>query len=286
MGKRLCGIVVTFVVAVTRLAAQPAAAPRFEVASVKVSAPGTQMKRRGGPGTGEPERITYRNFPLSPVIQTAYGMNVLGPDWLPYDRFDILANVPANTTEEDVRRMMQTLLRERFGLTAHVEQRSAPSYDLVIAKASSRLKEWKEGPNDPALPPLTPLESNGLKRDPNGITHMPAGRSGMAQGFNVITGSGHLEAVQVPIGEFAKFVSGRVGMPVSDRTGLTGKYSFTIDFQPSGLSGSAPANQDASEPTADILTALRLQLGLKLEKKETPVNVLVIDKIERRPVGN
>jgi uncharacterized protein (TIGR03435 family) len=157
---------------------------------------------------------------------------------------------------------------------------------MVVAKTRPKLKKWQEGPNDPALQPLTPEESNGLHRDEHGVTHMPEGRSGMGVAYSATTGSGHLEAVQVSLETFAAGVSGPASMPVTDRTTLTGKYSFTIEFKSSGLAADPNDNADASEPTADVFTVLRQQLGLVLERKETPRNILVIDRIQRLPTEN
>jgi uncharacterized protein (TIGR03435 family) len=156
----------------------------------------------------------------------------------------------------------------------------------IGGKKSAKVKEWQEGPKDPALPLLTQQESNGLRRDESGVTHMPEGRSGMA--FSGATGPGHLEAVQVTMGTFATWLSATSLCPGRRQDWPDRKIQLRdSEFNPGGR-GTAPrtAAEEASEPTADLFAVLQGQLGLKLERKETPRNALVIDRIQKTPVEN
>jgi uncharacterized protein (TIGR03435 family) len=171
--------------------------------------------------------------------------------------------------------MLRNLLVERFHLVAHKEEREFPAYDLTVAKNGPKLKEWVESPATPALPALRPEEFAGLRRDSDGFPQMPGGRSGIVMGF---TGAGrvHLVAVQQTIAQLID--RGRlIGDPITDKTGLTGKYDFTLDFD-------REASVDSSGP--GLFAAIQQQLGLKLEEKKVPVGVVVIDHIEKVPAEN
>jgi uncharacterized protein (TIGR03435 family) len=139
--------------AVAFAAASRAQAPlMFEAASVHTAA--RQAPRRGiaaggeiegGPGTDDPERISYEWCPMSTIIQNLFGVNfdrILNrPDWLGMDRFDIVAKVPPGATKDKVNEMMVNLLKERFHFAYHLEQRDFDAYDLVVAKGGPNLKE-------------------------------------------------------------------------------------------------------------------------------------------------
>ena len=123
-------------------------AQSFEVASIKPSAP-TQSGRimigmRGGPGTDDPGQMTFTNTSIGDLIQSAYDVKsfqVTGPGWLQTERFDVVAKVPAGTTKEDSRIMLQHLLADRFKLVLHRSTKDASIYALLVAKGGPKLKE-------------------------------------------------------------------------------------------------------------------------------------------------
>jgi uncharacterized protein (TIGR03435 family) len=280
-----------FVIAPALLIASPGQAqspvqPSFEVASVRRVPLGTGGGMSGGPGTSDPERIAYTNVVLHPVLAIAYGEPVFGPDWLDSERYDIMAKVPAGATKEEANLMMRDLLVRRFGLALHHESKDFPGYELTVAKNGPKLREWFEGPDSPTLPPLRPQESASLPRDRNGFPHLPAGRSGMAFGFTG-TGRTHVEAGQQTIAGLATWLGSHLNGPVIDKTELSGKYSFTLEFE---LEGDVVAQvgdlDDAGGPAPSLFGALQQQLGLKLEEKKLRRDVLVIDHIEKVPTEN
>ncbi len=145
------------------LRAQPAAQPRFDVASIKVGGeydPQIYDRQHGGPGTSDPGRISITQMPLHLLVLMAYGMpsrdQIAGPEWMSEaDRyFTIDATMPTDTTKEQMQLMLQNLLAERFHLVLHHETRSFPGYELTLAPGGPKFHEWVPGtdtfPADPA----------------------------------------------------------------------------------------------------------------------------------------
>jgi uncharacterized protein (TIGR03435 family) len=123
---------------------QESAHPKFDVVSIRPVGPREDASgafMRGGPGTADPERITWREA-LVRVLTRAYGVDfdqISGPSWLGTEHYDIVANVPAGTTKEQLRLMWQDLLAERFHLKAHMIQKDFPGYELSVAKNGPKL---------------------------------------------------------------------------------------------------------------------------------------------------
>jgi uncharacterized protein (TIGR03435 family) len=241
----------------------------FEVASVKPS-PGTsgRMTMKSDPG-----RISYTNITLKRVLLSAYDLKsyqISGPDWLETLRFDITAKVPEGATKEQVQSMMQNLLATRFKMSVHREAKELPIYALLVAK------------NGPKIEPVS-AESPGEEE----LATMKANEG--KDGFPVLSlqapalivetrnGRGRITAKEVPIARLADVLFGEVGRPVFDMTGLAGNYSFVVYFAPEG-------SADTSE--ASIFAALQEQIGLRLEARKGPVELLVIDHAEKIPTEN
>jgi uncharacterized protein (TIGR03435 family) len=215
---------------------------------------------------------------LQQIISVAYGVERFqisgGPSWLPSERFDIEAKMDAATADaleklSHVQRvlaqqqMLQALLANRFQLTVHRETKELTIYTLVIAKDGPKLKEAKPGDTPGA---------------------------GSMRGSVL---SGEVTAHAVPIARLAHDLTQMLGHPVLDKTELKGVYDFKLQFTPDDRlqppSGLAP-NQRLPVPPADsnapsLFNALPEQLGLKLESGKGPVEVIVIDHVER-PSGN
>jgi uncharacterized protein (TIGR03435 family) len=221
------------------LFAQTAPAPlTFEVASIKPSAPDS----RGDfseflPGGG------YRasGATLKTLITQAYEINDYqisgGPAWLDTASFDILARPDPPGTGEQIPERLRNLLSDRFQLLIHLETKERPVYALVIAKNGAQLQESAESKS---------------RMD---------GRRGWLSG----------QHVEIP--RLASWLSDRVGRPVIDKTGLTGKYSFELKWTPEG----APPDRDAPS----LFTALPEQLGLRLESQKAPIEMILVDRAER-----
>ena len=284
----------------------------FEVASIKPSAvPGgavIRLGQRGGPGSGDPGRVTYSFSTIRDLILDAYGVkrNQVsgGPNWLDSERFDIVAKVPAGSTKEQVKVMLQNLLAERFHLTLHHETKELPVYALVVGAKGPKLKDSAhDSPKESALPPRPGIRGMKIGADGCPVTPpMAAGRSGnftimMPNGECMISNGQTMDGL-------AKELSSRFDRPVIDQTGLKGEYDLRLRYDPSsmprvrggpmgkdvgdeagpGAAGGDPANRGSADGgPPSIFTALQEQLGLKLEAKRAPVGLLLIDHVEKLP---
>lgn len=161
--------------------------------------------------------------------------------------------------------MMRSLLEERFKLAVHHVTKDFPVYELVVAKNGPKLKESVE---------TAPAQAK------EGFPTLPAGRPGMAINFG--DGRARLAAHQEPLSVLANMLRGRAGRQVLDKSGLTGTYDFTLEFSLRELTGLAPDD----EPVPSLFDALPQQLGLKLEDRKAPFDVVVIDHCEKVPTDN
>jgi len=261
--------------------AQP---PAFEVASVKRSGPikpGIFLgPARGGPGTADPGQITWSYATLKGMLMLAYDVKnyqVSGPAWLDTERYDVTAKVGEGATKAQVRLMWQNLLAERFSVALHHESKELQVEELVIAKGGSKLKESEV---DPAAPPPEgpPSMKNGELAGPGFVTRI------FPDGPRALT-----IAKAQPVSQLTIMLTNQLHRPVLDKTGLTGKYDFSIEYAPN-LNGAAlpAAGQPAppSDPAPDLASAVQQQLGLKLVASKATIDVLVIDKAERVPTEN
>jgi len=264
----------------------------FEVASVKPSPPVGSGERvyfgppRGGPGTPDPGQITWTYALMKNLIMTAYDVKayqVNGPAWMTTERYDIIAKVPQGATKEQVNTMWQNLLAERFGMVVHHESKEFQVEELVVAKGGLKLKETAEDLTRP-LPPGPPQLKNGELLSPGVVSMVSPGPSARF----------HTVARAQPISQLAAMLSNNLNRPVLDKTGLTGKYDFTLDYNVSGLAlppppGPGPATAPAdtgSDPGRDFATAVQQELGLKLVASKAKIDVVVIDKVEKVPTAN
>jgi uncharacterized protein (TIGR03435 family) len=297
----------------------------FDAASVKpatLPAPDgrgrvTMAGPSGGPGTNDPGRIRYPYMSLKNLLMNAYDVKsfqIQGPAWLDTERFDVNATMPPETTREQFRVMLQNLLAERFKLTLHRETRELPMYSLAVAKNGPKLKQSE--PVSPAresadAAPPSPLGMQP-KIGPDGfpVFQLPAGgRGGLF--MMMMPGRARLVGQQQTMLDLANRLTTQLSRPVSDATGLTAKYDFTLTFSPEGMNaptpqmgaggvmvsvappspsgaaaGAAPASPSEAETPPDIFRAVKDQLGLTLEPKKGPVELIVIDHIEKTPTEN
>jgi len=281
----------------------------FEAASVKPvegfgGGGGTTIKRKpavdrprrveepgGGPGTSDPGRIHYPMVTGRFVLTKAYGVSdfqIVGPDWLDRDRYDIDATMAAGTTMQQFRTMLQNLLADRFQMAAHREPREYSGFALVVGKGGPKLKESADSPapkDDGAPdPPLMP--------GPDGYFPAPD-RPGM---FLQVTGHPSTADARIDFRQFtmpmlASTLQNLLARPVADETGLTAKYDFVLNFSGEGIhygNGRIKVSRGDGEPPhqPDMAGALQSQLGLKLEAKKVSLEVIVIDRMEKTPTGN
>jgi uncharacterized protein (TIGR03435 family) len=287
-----------------------APAQTFEVASIKPAAPpsdphSVRVMMRGGPETPDPGQLTYTNVSLKSVLMAAYDVKdyeISGPSWLDSTRFNITAKIAPGTNKDQFRLMLQNLLAERFKVSLHHETKELPMFALVVGKSGVKMKEVVEeaAPPTDGDGPRDPLANGG--RPPMGKDGMPVlpkgGRGGMMMTMGLHGGRFRMQANGQTMASLVNMLANQMGRPVVDQTGLTAKYDFTLDFAPEpgqggmkdasmpmggpGLGGDA--GSDAAGP--NILTAVQEQLGLKVEAKKGPVDLLVIDRAEKTPTEN
>ena len=275
-----------------QIAAPAADAPTFEAASIR---PAADTGRRGGRGT--PGRFQGFNLPVRQLIRQAYDIHdaqiVGGPDWLASEGFDINATT-GDKPPDQMRFMMQSLLRDRFKLTFHTEKRELPIYALVVARSDGRLGAGLKKIPDGECPPPgarrgAPPAGGPPAAPPSFDPNAPAACGQMT------FGPGRLLAHGVPIDQLARSIGALPAITsfnriVVNETKLEGQYDFdfkwTNEFGPRGgppPAGPPPASAPGDEPT--LVTALQEQLGLKLDPRRATVDVLAIDSAEK-PTDN
>jgi len=252
-------------------AAQPAAPrPVFEVASIK---PHTSDDRRFmiSPSTGG--RFNASGAPLKMLVSIAYKVQDYqisgGPSWIDSDRWDIVAKTEDGSNSKWIE-CLQALLEDRYKLTIRRETREMPIYALVVAKAGPKLRV-SEGDCPPRPPGPPPPPAPGKLPTP------PCG--------NMFGGPNHISGMKVPLSEVAPFLSRILGRVVVDKTGLTAKYDIELDWAPdqnfAGLGPGDPGQAPPDNSGPSIYSALQEQLGLRLESQKGPVEVLIIDHVEK-----
>ena len=249
-------------------------------------------------------RFTASNFPLRQLIQTTFRLQpnqlVGGPDWL-NDRYDITGTVPAGVPPARRDDMIRALLAERFKLATHTETRELPIYALVTVRTDRRLgpqlsvtandctaegRARRGGGGGAGAPPARAGAPPPAAAPPGGL---PPPALGMRPPCGTAASPSFISAGGITMARLAELLSGRVGRTVVDRTGLAGLYEFDLSYAPNpgdaGAGGPLPPGVPAPpaiDPNApSIFTALQEQLGLKLDSTRGPVEVTVIDRIER-----
>jgi len=238
-----------FALASCALLAQDTAPLTFDVASVKPNRSGENSTHIGHSGG----TLTVTNATLKYCILRAYGVadaQVSGPSWLDTERYDIVAKAAADAANDRHALRLRALLAERFKLAVHRETKEAPVYALVVAKNGPKIKKEE---------------------------------SGDAGDGDLESGRGHVTAKAVAMTHLATFLAGpraALGRVVINQTGLNGAYSFTLEWTPEG------ADSRGMDSPPPILTALQEQLGLKVETRKAPVEILFIDHVEKIPTEN
>ncbi len=280
--------------------------PQFEVASIKAHKSEGMMMRAGMRQT--PDGVSISGVPLSMLVSGALGLpsnQILNePQWADSDRYDIEAKVDAadvpkleKLTREQRMAMLLPLLEDRFGLKFHHETKVMEVYALVVDKGGPKLQPVKlDETSGGAMPPAPGNGNTALGRpDEGGPAKPPPGAMMMQMSPQGMT----LRGVGITTGQLADMIERALGSTVVDNTGLTGKYDYTLTFAPEigrGLMGGMPPpppsggspSGEADTPTQaapSIFTAVREQLGLKLQAKKEPVDVIVIDQV-RQPSPN
>jgi uncharacterized protein (TIGR03435 family) len=249
----------------------------FEVASVKRNMSGdTNSLLRRLPGG----RVTATNMPVQPMILFAYSLQgyqlVGGPAWIRSDSYDLVAKMEGNPAQiapgagtDPAQLAMRALLEERFKLKTHREVREMDVYALVMAKSG--------GAPGPSLKPTAQDCAAAAADAQRRGTPAPAAGSN-APFCGIQGGPGRIRFGGLPAAALPQAFSNYVERMIVDRTGLTGSWDFVLTFSVEGRGPDAPP-PDPNAP--GLFTAIQEQLGLKLEPAKGPVEVLVIDSIER-----
>jgi uncharacterized protein (TIGR03435 family) len=205
-------------------------------------------------------RFIGKNYTLKLLIAAAYNLNSRaisgGPPWMESAHYDIEAVTPGDVrpSREEQMLMLQGLLGDRFKLTFHREPKEFSIYELQIAKNGPRLKESTAPASDPAALISTVYPQRMV-----------------------------LPARNATMGEFVSMLQrALLDRPVVDKTGLSGKYDFDLEWAPdeTQFGGEVPA-ASADAPSAPFFSAIQQQLGLRLEATRGPIEALVVDKVER-----
>lgn len=279
--------------------AQTSGKEEFEVASIKINAPQQGFHfaadaASGGPGTADPGMFRCSKCSLATLIVRAFNLQPYqfpGRASLGDNTYDIQAKIPTGASAEEFSAMLQNLLKDRFGLTWHFQEKKMKGYHLVVAK------------NGPKL-----MESTGAPVPASADQHWP----GQAESHNhtgvVAFGtSASFRAANQTTADLARVLSDQTGVPVDDQTGLPGKYDISLrwsgnaaahagnhsdDAFSGGHAGHDGASSAPPGPAGDpsgptLFDALQQQLGLRLVAAEEAVaRLFVVDRVAQRPAEN
>jgi uncharacterized protein (TIGR03435 family) len=229
--------------------AQTDPAPAFEAASVKPNRTGSNSSS----SQTRPANLTMTNVSLRSMITSAYRIRdyqLNGPDWLRTERFDVVAKALTGTTDKELMPMLRSLLVERFKLETHAETKEMPVYGLVVGKNGLRIQ-----PVDPA--------------------------GGSSTNSNSDEKGGELSAERTTMANVAAWIASRMDRPVLDMTGRTEAFTFKLQYS---------LESENNDPTAArypiLPLAIQEQLGLRLEKRTAPIEIVVVDRVEKVPIEN
>jgi uncharacterized protein (TIGR03435 family) len=266
----------------------------FEVASIRPSAP---------PGTGGAVAIGIRfdgaqmrcsQLSVKDYLGMAYNLKeyqISTPDWMRGARFEISAKIPDGVSRDQIPEMLQALLIERFELKMHRETKDFPVYSLTVAKGGHKMKEIPADAEADAEARKAPVNAAG-SGGPQGVS------INLGNGSSFTMANNKLEARKIPMSGFADTLARFTDKPVIDNTGLTGNYDLTLEFTPedfralhirSAVNAGVvlpPEALRALEAPGDSLFGALSVVGLKLESRKAPLELLVIDAARKTPTEN
>jgi uncharacterized protein (TIGR03435 family) len=229
-----------------------AQSPTFEVASVKPAAPGDRVINLGTASRGQ---VALTNVSLSDALKFAYGITndvqISGPDWIRDKRvaFTIVAKAPPETPISQLLLMLQSLLIDRFKIALHRERRDLSVLELTVGKTGPAFQEAKDG----------------------------------SDGSANTSGPGRIVSDRISMRVVASLLSRWLREPVVDMTGLNGSYALKLEWTYTLGQGPPAAGTDSG---TSIFAAVQEQLGLKLQPRKGPLEVIVVDHAERVPIAN
>jgi uncharacterized protein (TIGR03435 family) len=292
--------VVFALVAVTSPDAQRA--PQFEVASIRPTSPG------GSSMTVTDTRVAIRSYGLMSLLRIAFGVELFqlsAPAWLDAAKFDIQAVIPSGATRDMVPQMLHQLLIDRFGLVTHIEQRPAPVYELLVDKGGIKMVEVEPADDltkDFSANPDAKVINDTVDNDVRTMTEFrgqsinlrSVTRQTLYEMTLVNNQTWQLTATRMKMRELASRLRLHTDRPVLDNTGLTGIYQFKIELPVPDLTRvlqnagatRVNGNPDISDPPRVSVFDAVARLGLRLEPRRSPIDVIVVDKIARTPTDN
>jgi len=316
---------VVFLLFATPLLAQTTAAPAhplaFEVASIKPAGPLNPMQvMTGQQRVGmkvDAARVDIANLSLADLIRIAYRVKlyqIAGPDWMKKERFDILGKLPESASPDQVPEMLQELLAERFKLAVHRETKEHVVYALVVGKNGPKLVEARPDASSvtESAPPIASGRGSGpiqLSADATSliISAEPTGPIKVSEGTGRTM---QLEARKATMAALADMLSRILDRPVVDATGLKGVYQLTLNLSQQdmhamveaagvmppgpgmgggdshGAGSDAPGGTRGSDISGNSVFENIQQLGLKLEAGKGPMEMIVVDHLEKAPTKN
>ena len=230
--------------------AQSAPAPAFEVASIHPNPRVERQEVQISPGS-----LVLRNQPVFFLVEWAYDLTpaqIDAPAWFRESCFDIVAKAAVPADEPQMRLMLRTLLADRFGLKVHTEARVTQVYAMTVAKGGPKFQESQT-----------------------------EGAFVLERTNPVIINAHHARMI-----DLAQGISGEIGRPVIDETGLKGRYEIHLDVTPYVTQPSAGTGGGQLDVIGILFTGFQDLLGLKLESRKQSVDVLVIDHAEKTPPEN
>ena len=268
-------------------------AHEFEVASVRPSPPLTP----GELGVGlhiDGAQIRGRFWSLKDYLGMAYRLKnyqITGPDWITTERFDITAKLPDGVSREFVPEMLGALLTSRFQIKSHHETKDEPVYGLLVAKGGLKIQPVADSPSD------AEARKNAVDVTASGSRAGVSVNLGAGSSFGF--GDNRITAKKLDMVRLADVLSRFVDKPVVDMTGSKGLYDFTLEINPDDFRGMmirSAVNAGVQLPPqalqllegasdAGLVTALR-DIGLTLEPRKAPIEIMVVDRAEKAPSEN
>jgi uncharacterized protein (TIGR03435 family) len=275
--------------AATAATAQTKESPTFEVASIRPSADGPPAPGAAGVQITQ-ERVHFAYLSLRDYLTIAYGVppqRVTAPEWINSARFDVSATFPGGSTSEQFPVLVKNLLRDRFKLQAHLEKRESPVYALEIAPTGLKLTRIAD--EAPSNAPFTVSSSSG----PEGVS------VDLGQGASLVFNNKQFEAKKVTMQILAETLGRFVDRPILDLTKLEGRFDVVFpmaqeDFMPmlirsavnAGITLPPQAMAQLDLPSMGSVQSGLKSLGLTIEARREPLDVLVVDSIEKAPTEN
>ncbi len=265
----------------------------FEVASIRPAPLDVQSVHIGVRVDGS--QVHIAGYSLKDYIRIAYRVKdyqVEGPDWIASERYNVDAKLPAGGTRDQVNDMLQSLLRDRFKVEFHRTKKEFPVYGLVVVKGGVKMKESA----------VDSATAAALAKPPDDVS-----ASGSAAGIFVAVGPGasysfadnKIAAQKLSMSRFADILARFVDKPVVDMTNLAGYYDFTLnltddDYRAMLIRSAITAGVDlppqvlqmAAKDVPESLAASLQGVGLKLDNRKAPLDVIVVDRAEKSPSDN